>query len=185
MKSSRGVTLTETLMAVLVGSILSLAVTRLFTSGIQMTQKGTSHLTNVQNAAILMTQIERDLERTEKILALETKAGGEAQVQFEIISNEGRMNVSYRPAPGNLGYIRAQDKIKGSGGGETVSHTYCKGLQARVSMALTKIDETTGVSVSIFVKTMTGSGEEEILRRFVFCPNLLENRIITTFGWKF
>jgi len=56
-----GVTLLELMMAVFIGSLLSVALTRLLSSGLKISQKGASHLTNVQNASILLGQIGRDL----------------------------------------------------------------------------------------------------------------------------
>lgn len=185
MTNRRGVTLTELLIAVLIGSVLSLAITRLFTSGIRITQKGTSHLTNIQNAAILMAQIEKDLERAEKMLSLETPKAGEAKAHLEIISPEGRLSVLYQPTGDRYGYRRDQSLIDGPGTGETISHLFCQGLLAHVSMQKSMIGEVTGVSIEIRVKSGTGSGEEETLKRFVFCPNLISNRRITTFDWKY
>ncbi|MFZ2960705.1 MAG: prepilin-type N-terminal cleavage/methylation domain-containing protein [Candidatus Ozemobacteraceae bacterium] len=170
----RGVTLAEVMVAVLIGSILSLAVTLIFSGSVRMTQKGTSHLTNIQNAAILMTQIEQDLERGTVFSSPANTAGLSTQLEVKLEDETGVSPAMYSPAPENKGYNRTF---------QNTTHTFCRGLYVDLQFQKTQIQGKTGFFVKIKVRGIQASGEENTLQRFIYCQNFPENRKKVTFNW--
>lgn len=183
--SSRGFTLIEIVMAVLLGSILFLALTRLLSSGMRVSQKGSSHLTNMQSAAILLSQIESDLA-----LAVELDTGGagtpgasvetfalKAALQTSNASVPQSLPLKYQPSDGHLGFERRQ--------AEAEPYRFCAGLQTRVTLRRVVVPATghLGALIEVRVKTPPLGTEEAVVARFVPCPNLPANRDLAAPGW--
>ncbi|HNW36968.1 MAG TPA: hypothetical protein PKM25_18660, partial [Candidatus Ozemobacteraceae bacterium] len=66
----RAFTLVEICISVLLASIIIYAVTRLLSKGMETSTKGAAHLTNVQSTAILLSQIEDDIQRAVDLSAM-------------------------------------------------------------------------------------------------------------------
>ena len=180
----RGFTLVEIVMAVLLGSLLFLVLTRLLSGGVRITQKGSSHLTNAQAAAILLGQVESDLGLA---LTLETPAGSgpveEFKIQAAISSSNAALPqqslIVYQPAPASLGVDRRQ--------GDTEPHRFCAGLHTRLTLRRVSVPASghQGCLVEVRVKTPPQGTEEAVFSRFIPCPNLPANREAATPGWTF
>lgn len=175
---SRGVTLIEISMAVLIGAILSLAVTRIFSSGIKISQKGSSHLTNMQNASILMSQLEQDLCRAIEFFNLEPGGESANKIEMKILSEDGERKVSYFLLDDKTGVRRT---VAG-GAGTPQSYVFCRNLKVEFFISA-KEGNSLGFSAIVMVRTLAKSSEEAVLRRFIFCPNLPKNRNKVTGVW--
>jgi hypothetical protein len=182
----RAITLIEVIMGVLIGSLLLAGVSRMFLSGLKISQKGSSHLTNVQAAAILLNQIEEDLEMATELPSLETpvdsiqfKVAGVAENQPQI----GTSTIDYSSPPEGLGYSRT---ILEYGDTTPRTHVFCQGLLVRVrfeSLVLPGPPPQKSFMVDVSVKSPKGT-EENAFRRFVYCFNLPENSQWRNFGWN-
>ncbi len=180
--SGRGFTLIEIVMAVLLGSILFLALTRLLSSGMRVSQKGSSHLTNMQSAAILLSQIESDLALA---VALDAGTAASAVDTFSLEaavspSNSGvpqSVVLKYQPAAQHLGYERRQ--------ADAEPYRFCSGLLTRVTLRRVVVPTTghQGALVEVRIKTPPHGSEEAVVSRFVPCPNLPTNRTRAAPGW--
>ncbi len=173
----RGVTLSEILIATLIGSLLSLAITRLMTSGIRISHKGSSHLTNVQNAAILMSRMEQDIERAGRI-----DLPREDEMVIEMKEGPGKARVAYGPAPENLGYTRTFTPV-GDGSPPRV-HPFARDLNVHVKIRGQAIGARRAYFVEILVSSHPSGTEEHVLKRLIYPCSLKENLEADRFGWK-
>jgi prepilin-type N-terminal cleavage/methylation domain-containing protein len=176
-----GVTMIELLMALLIGSILSLAITRILSVTFAVSVKGSSHLTNAQNAAVLLARLEDDLSQAVQILSDDTNPEA---LQLKIISLKGEESVSYLPASEHRGTVRTAG-IAGAaeGGGGTQTSTYCRGLPTQVRFQPQLIDGRQVFFVEISVQSPKGL-ETYRVRRLFYCSNLAQNKALITGDWN-
>lgn len=176
------VTLIEAVLTILIGSILFIALTKIFSSGLMISQKGTSHLTNVQAASILMNQIEKDIS-----LSTNFSAEGDG-FSCTIIDDFGAKcqmalaTVKYQTFPDNIGITRTQD----SSGDKDRNHVFCEGLLVHVKWEKVQIpqNQKTGFFVEISTSKPPSGTEKNTLRRFIYCYNLETNRQKITKSWQ-
>lgn len=200
MRGRRAVTLIEVMLAVVIGAVLSVALTRLLSSGMRISQKGAAQLTNVQNAAILAAQIERDLERAD---TLTPGPDADGAMTLEILTPTGPARVIYRLTPNRDGVSRIFQAAAtgGPAGGSTPAptpvppgppatggadgpvHVFCRGMFTGLQWRWAEVGGRVGLSVRIIVRTAMTGGEEFRLQRFYHCPNLPDNRSRTTGDW--
>ncbi len=184
MTQRRAFTLVETLVAIVVGTLLFLGTLRMFTSGMSSSQKGAGHLTNMGAAAVLLAQLEDDFQQAVKING---PARGEtaenASVDIVNPENGGTTTIVYQATPGAGGGY--QREIGGGSGG---SHTFCRGLGVECKIARVEVPAGSGregVWVVLRTWTLPHRTEETRLQRFIACPNLDENRKAAQPGFTF
>ncbi|NLI78310.1 MAG: prepilin-type N-terminal cleavage/methylation domain-containing protein [Candidatus Riflebacteria bacterium] len=175
--SRRAVTLIEVMVAVLVGGILSVALTRLLTSTIRVSQKGSSHLTNVQAAAILVARLEMDLVQAESVTI--TPDGG---LDLAVRTGAGTMPVRYRPGEDQIGYIRRIPAAAAAGGEE--AHPYARDQKVEVTLTPAATPPRRGFFLEVRVRSHPSGAEEHVIRRFIYPTMLPENREQDSLGWK-
>jgi type II secretory pathway component PulJ len=179
-------TLVEVIITLVIGAMLILALTRIFSSGIQTSQKGSNHLTNMQAASLLLSQMEKDFSA----LTMIRTAAGDASGKFscDIASDYGSRGmpasatIIYEPEPGQIGFRRTE--VLGSTSGSKV---FARDLavQVRWDRLVVSPGGRIGFAVEISVSTPPGMTEKNTLRRFVYCYNLPENRGKSPQNWKF
>lgn len=174
--SRRAVTLIEVMVAVLVGGILSVALTRLLTSTIRVSQKGSSHLTNVQAAAILVARLEIDLVQAESVTI--TPDGG---LDLAVRSGAGPVPVRYRPGEDQIGYIRRAPAA--APGGEE-AHPYARDQKVEVVLTPAATPPRRGFFLEVKVRSHPSGAEEHVIRRFIYPTMLPENREQDSLGWQ-
>ncbi|HNV70774.1 MAG TPA: prepilin-type N-terminal cleavage/methylation domain-containing protein [Candidatus Ozemobacteraceae bacterium] len=187
-RSTHGFTLIEIVTAVLLGSILFLALTQLLSSGMRVSQKGSSHLTNMQAAAILLSQIESDLALAVELDTGATSAPGAADTPVEVFSIKIAVSPSnvatphtlllkYQPSESRLGFERRQ--------ADAEPYRFCAGLQTQVTLRRVVVPTTghRGALIEVRVKTPPLGTEETVVARFVPCHNLPANRALAAPGW--
>lgn len=194
MSGNRGFTLVETMVAVLLGSLLLMAVTKIFSGGVRMTQKGSSHLTLAQGAGMLMAQIEKDLTS-----AVTLPEAGLAWKMAGNVGEKGRiatMAVQYELLPDKPGGVRRKAAPESSGSpaagspaaGTPVIHTFCSGLATSLELKSADVGsrKARGYVVTIKVQGNSGvaGGESLELRRFIFCYNLPANHQMLNGYWR-
>lgn len=168
----RAVTLLETLIAVGVGALLVIGLTRVLTGSLRSSLLGSNRLTNAQNAAVLLNQLEHDLALA---LALDVPTEGEGVAQLRLprpsgppLPELGRV-VLWRPGEDGKGCRRDEDGV---------AHLFAPGLLVQVRLRRFTVPESglLACDVAVSVRSWPGGGEEETLRRVVLCRNLVANR---------
>ena len=185
-RSRWGATVAELLIAAVIGAILSLAITKLFFSSVRVSQKGMAHLTNIQSAALLVTQIEQDFRRAAGIQPPPPDMpGGLLQITGE--DEAGLLTVVYANTTDRKGVLRRLTRVLTTPDApdQTTGHVYCQGLPVVIDFTPVTISGKTGYSVAMQVKAPGPGGEEVRLKRLFACPNLPENRRQITLDWTF
>ncbi len=176
-----GVTLMELLLSTLIGSIILMAAYRLLSSGIRHSTKGAAHLTNVQTTALLMSQIEDDLERTCDVglmKAQESQASATVTIVEEATSGLSTAIIKYQKGIGNLGMMRIREK-----GAAIESHAFCRDLML-LDCSFTRLNlPDGGIGFQVFLKTGTPPKGTEVfeMTRFIYCRNHASNSVMI--GW--
>ncbi|MDD3147820.1 MAG: type II secretion system protein [Candidatus Riflebacteria bacterium] len=168
----RGITLIEVSIGVFIISILMAAVMNLFGAGMRGSTKGMAHLTNMEAAAILMSQIEYDLLRAVKLL--DPSPGDSDKVaRWEILTGNGNGTIIY-----NLVDNGIERKLDGGTGDQ--KYVYCKGLDVKLAFRHVTFAATPGspekagmwVEVSVATPKKIGSSEEFKMKRLILCRNI-------------
>lgn len=184
----RGVTLVEMMVAVLLGSLMLMAITRIFSGGVRMTQKGSSHLTLAQGAGMLMAQVEKDLTLAVSLPEGSSGLSWKAAGNLEGMGQVATMSIQYEILPFKPGGVRRRAVPLSAKAGTENTHTYCAGLDARLELRRVDVGSRAcrGYVVTISVKTDSGvaGGESLELRRFIFCYNLPANHQTLSGYWR-
>lgn len=183
-KQRHGVTLIEVMMAVAVGAILSLAVTRLFSSGIRISQKGSGHLTVLQSGAILMAQLEQDIARADAWNCPADLSLPDSEIALTIQTSEGKRSAKYSLLPDQSGVQRSEGPESATGGSPPdQTHVFCRGMNVDFTVKSHVVKHGLGFFIDLTVRTPQRKSEEANLRRFIFAPNLPENRRLANGNW--
>ena len=181
--SKAGFTMVELSIGVILGALIILAVTNLFSGGLKTSTKGSAHLVNLQAASILLAQIEEDLQRTSEI-NYPTAGSTETSINVKLETIEEKqtgtvspVSVMYEQATGGGGVKRIRDE--GTGPQE---HVYCRNLKVNIAFRRVELPEgRTGLWVRLNTANPKGS-EEFTLERFFFCPSKIGNNELA--GWQ-
>ena len=169
---NKGITLIEVCVGVLIISILMAAVMNLFGAGMRGSTKGMAHLTNMEAAAVLMSQIEYDLLRAVKLL--DPAPGVSDRVaRWEITTNSGTGTIIY-----NLLDNGIERKLDGTS--DDQKYVYCKGLDVKLAFRHVTFASSPGsgekagmwVEVSVATPKKLGSSEEFKMKRMILCRNI-------------
>ncbi|MDD2999812.1 MAG: type II secretion system protein [Candidatus Riflebacteria bacterium] len=174
-KASRGITMVEITIGVLIISILMAAVMKMMGAGMRGSTKGMAHLANMEAAAVLMSQIEYDLLRASSIV--DPPAGEKAEVaRWDILTNEGsgKSTIIYNLL--NNGIERKLDS-----GSEKHDYIYCKGLDVKLAFRHVKFDDAAAtafrsgmwVELSVASSKKSNNNEEFKMKRLILCKNIL------------
>lgn len=170
-RQRRAFTLVEAVVGAIILAVIMLIVTQLFSSSMRNSMKGTSHLNNIQAAALLMGGLEHDIRRAHELQI----GNGRIQVKFWDDIRRGAFvpeTVVFRENPGDMGLTR-------EAGAET--HVFCQGL----------LVEPVGTGTPMFALAPFAGGKQGVLirmrisspkrtepfdiERVVYCENTASN----------
>lgn len=168
-------TLVEMSVGLLAASLIVLTIMKLFSSGMTGSQKGLSHLANMEAANILMSQLEYDLTRAKEITdpATGEKASSARWVMISEKSDEAVVTYQIMDKTIQRGLVE---------GSKSIAYTYCKGLQSEITFERVKfIDSKTkaekeGMWINLKVsspKKGVGELEEFQLKRLIMSKNII------------
>lgn len=172
----------ELSIGVVLGAIVLLAVSNIFSGGLKSTTKGTAHLSNLQASSILFGQIEEDLQRTSEIIypaagsnetSLNVKLETVEENQVGIIAP---VSIMYELVSGGIGVKRIRDE-----GGGPLEHVFCRNLKVEIGFRRAELP---GGKIGLWVKLKTSNpkgSEEFYLERFFYCPGKAGSMVA---GWQ-
>lgn len=179
----RAFTLVEITISVLLGSIIIIALTRLLSKGMEQSTKGTAHLTNVQSTALLLSQIEDDIQRAVDLSGM-SAGSEEVSAVMEILEDSAtgltQTSVTYERNPSSQGLTRK--RVPKSGPSD--EHTFCRDLMV-LGNKFTRIDlpdNRMGFRVYLKVGTPPKGTEVFEVNRFIYCSNHASNTVVQ--GWQ-
>jgi hypothetical protein len=171
-----GITLIEAVVSAAIAAVIFLAVSRMMVSALQMSKTGSSHLTNLLAADIVLQQILIDLKQATAIVSDETQlAAGNLELEklyWESDSaNPGLSAVSYHLPEDGRGLIRSSE------GND--HHLYPDRL-IKLSCQLVRVEPQNAavLLVDLEVSTPPDTTEQHRFRRFVYLDSLPENRAL-------
>ncbi|MGM0600154.1 MAG: PilW family protein [Candidatus Rifleibacteriota bacterium] len=171
----RGITLVEACIAALLLSIVMAVVMNMFAGGLKGSNKGMAHLTNMQTAALIMSQIEYDLMRATSLNdpAIENS---ESDARWQITNQDGSTStIIYRLADG----LERQEDNSLTGQSK---HVFGRGLNLSALFRQLQFNlpannrSKSGMWVEITVSSDEDNNEEFKSKRLIVCRNL-ENSI--------
>jgi prepilin-type N-terminal cleavage/methylation domain-containing protein len=182
--TTKGFSLTETMIALVLGSLLIIALFHTFSGGIGSMQKGGSHLSNMQSAAIILAQIEKDLALMTSFL--QNHGDATAGVSWELVDDFGQSGqvgtatVRYDAGPGQRGYRRTLAQ-----GAQSTSHVFSSDLFVEVQFTKVTVPPTNraGYCVEVAVSRPPDRAEKNTLKRFIYCYNHPQNFSQQTHQW--
>ncbi len=179
----RAFTLVEICISVLLASIIIYAVTRLLSKGMETSTKGAAHLTNVQSTAILLSQIEDDIQRAVDLSAMGPGAA-EPSAKIDILEESPagltQAAIIYEREPTGRGMTRKRAPKTGT----PEEHTFCRDLMV-LDNAFTRVDlpdNRMGFRVYLKIGTPPKGTEFFEVNRFIYCSNHASNSVLT--GWQ-
>lgn len=170
----RGITLIEITVGVLIIGVIFAVVFNIFGVGLRGSHKGMAHLTIMEGAAILLSQIEYDLLRA---YALTDPADGAADkdARWEIFTDDssGKGIVMYNLL--NDGIERTLEI-----GGTANKHVYCRGLKVGLKFHHISLPDTESsvrkvgmwVELSVATPEKFGTAEQFSMKRLIICKNI-------------
>jgi prepilin-type N-terminal cleavage/methylation domain-containing protein len=179
--TKRAFTLVELIVAALIAVLMLTAVYKLMSNWMRSSVKGTSHLSNIQVAVLISSQIEHDLQRATSI---DINADGfQIRTLEDIGNNRKELNVTYEKIADNEGLRRI---VNDSGG---IIHEKLLGENFRVNEVngesiLQKIsfpDERFAIKI-LFEVASPKNEEPHVIQKMIFCQNCRENLMIR--DWK-
>lgn len=175
-KMKKGLTLIEICIGVVIVSLLMVTVMKLLGTGMSGSQKGLSHLANMEAASILMSQIEYDLMRAYE---LTDPPVGEKSIsaRWKMLTDETIPDTTATVTYQNLDEAVKRTLIEN---GSTLEHTYCSGLKTVISFEKVRFTdpktggEKQGLWINLSVaspKKISGETEKFELKRLIMCKN--------------
>lgn len=179
----RAFTLVEIAVSVLLASIVVYALSRLLSKGMETSTKGAAHLTNVQSTAILLSQIEDDVQRAVDLSSMQP-GSEEPSAKIGILESDGsgltQSSIIYERPPSNRGLIRKHIPTAGS----PEEYVYCRELMV-LDTRFTRVDlpdNRMGFRVHLKIGTPPKGTEVFEVNRFIYCTNHASNSLIP--GWE-
>jgi len=174
----RAFTLVEAIVGAIILAAIMLMVTRLFSSSMKNSMKGTSHLNNIQAAALLLGRLEHDVRRATDLQI----DNNQIQITLWDDIHQGAFvseTVVFHENPDHIGFSRQI-------GAE--SHAFCQGLVVeavgtgtpiftRAPFAASKV----GVLVRLRISSPKRTEPFEI-ERVIYCENIASNTSLP--GWQ-
>lgn len=173
--NKKAFTIVEISVGLVVASLILVVIMKLFSTGMTGSQKGLSHLANMEAANILMSQIEYDVTRAHKISdpAIGSKA---SSARWTILSDEAEeTTVIYQIIGEN---VKRSFVEKSS----TKDHTYARGLKTEISFERVEfVDKVTkakkeGMWINLTIaspKQGVGKLEKFTLKRLIMSKNII------------
>ncbi|PKL47759.1 MAG: hypothetical protein CVV42_12110 [Candidatus Riflebacteria bacterium HGW-Riflebacteria-2] len=169
-----GITLIEAVVSAVIAALIFVAVSRMLVSAMQMSRTGSSHLTNLLAADIVLQQLLLDLKQATAIVSDDTQlAAGNLELEklyWESDSaNPGLTAVSYHLPEDGRGLMRSS---------EGSDHRFYPDRLVKLTCKRIKVAPHNAIGLIIDLKVSTPPDETELhsFRRFVYLESLPENR---------
>ena len=170
-----GITLVELTIGIVIVSLIFVVVINIFGAGLRGSNKGMAHLTIMEGAAILLSQIEYDLLRASVIL--DPAAGSSDKVaRWEMLLDgaSGQGIISYNLV--DSGIERNLDVA-----GDQHKHVYCRGLKVGLQFHHVSMPDPENsaqrvgmwVELSVAAPEKFGTSEEFSMKRLIICKNII------------
>ena len=181
-RRQKGFTMIELTMAILLASIILVAVSRMFSGGLKSSVKGSAHLNNIQTSSVFLGQLEMDLKKTSDIVFPANEEGDPSEnIKLEILEDApagglATASVIFSLTESGEGVKRMQDS-----GGDQSEHIFCRGL--KVNLGFRRIELPNGqLGLLVKLRTKNPRGPEEFtIERFILCEGLKKGD--SPIGW--
>jgi hypothetical protein len=165
--------------------LLLAVLTRLFSWGLRSSAKGSAHLTNVQAVAILLSQLEQDVQRAHLVQV----SSDSLRLKVTEEDANGRIihpppEILYEATPQRTGFTR-QRLVPGQG---PQSHVFCRDLVVDYAQGHPFFRQVPfpegriGIQVCLKVTAPPPNQETFEIERLIFCGNPSANVFIS--GWQ-
>jgi len=181
-----GFTLVEVTISVFLGALVLAGLSRLLSSSLKMTNKGSAHLTNVQATAIFLRQLVEDARRACDLSQMPENQDG-TSAKFDILEESemgglATSSIIYEISQGARGIIRKNAPPPGAES-TPVTHTFCRDLLILNCgfRHVNLVGGGKGIYVSLKIGTPPSGSEEFEIKRFILCRNHASNTFLL--GW--
>ncbi len=169
-----GITLIEAVVSAAIAALVFVSVSRMMVGAMQMSRTGSSHLTNLLAADIVLQQTLLDLKQATAIVSDDTQlAAGSLELErlhWESDSaNPGLRSVQYRLPEDGRGLIRTS---------EGSDHRYYSDRHVQLAFKRVKVGthKAAGLIIDLKISTPPDQTEQHSFRRFIYLESLPENR---------
>jgi len=183
MKHRKAFTLVEISICVLLGAMVVFTLIRMFSGGVKSSAKGSAHLTNIQAASILLSQIDTDFRKTVDILYPQS-GNVDPSLNIKLQAQEGftgtidSVSIIYEAAASGKGVKRIWDDNSGPS-----EHVFCRNLSTDISFRRMEFPNGT---LGLWAKLKTknpGGVEEFVVERFFNCLSQQQNSYLKGWNW--
>lgn len=171
-----GITLAEMAIGLIIISIIFVVVFNVFSIGLRGSNKGMAHLTIMEGAAILLSQIEYDLLRA-SVVKDPADGASDKDARWEILLDDssGKGTIMYNLL--DEGIERTIDAA-----GKQYKYVYCRGLKVAMKFQHVTLPDPAnaqkkvGMWVELTVEAPEKFGTEEkfSMKRLIICKNILD-----------
>lgn len=172
----KGITLVEMVLGLIIISIIFVVVFNVFSIGLRGSNKGMAHLTIMEGAAILLSQIEYDLLRA-SVVKDPAAGASDKDARWEILLDDssGKGIIMYNLL--DEGIERTIDA-----GGKQHKYIYCRGLKVALKFQHVTLpdpanaQQKVGMWVELNVEAPEKFATEEkfSMKRLIICKNILD-----------
>mgnify|MGYP000871808296 CR=1 FL=1 len=173
-RKKSGITLIEAVVSAAIAAVIFVAVSRMLVTAMQMSRTGSSHLTNLLAADIVLQQILLDLKQATAIVSDDTQlAAGNLDLEKHYweddSANPGLSAVSYRLPEDGRGLMRSS---------EGNDHRYYPDRSIKMTFKRVKVEPNNalGLIIELKISTPPDETEQHSFKRFVYLESLPENR---------
>lgn len=129
-----------------------------------------------------MGQMEIDFSKANKVILGEAEMGEISNIQLEVPVQNGISKITYSPMQGKRGFSRRYSGL-GATTENPEAHVFCQEIFVKVNLKELKRKEKKGFFLEIQTSKNPNGGEASVLRKFLYCQNIPENRKKVTFQW--
>lgn len=175
LRRRNGITLLELVIGLVIVSIIFVVVFNIFSVGVRGSNKGVAHLTIMEGAAILLSQIEYDLLRA-SLLQDPSPGAADKNARWKMLLDD--------PADsGTIMYNLLDHGVERSlvVGSDHHKHTYCRGLKVDLQFRHVSLPDPANslqkvgmwVELSVVAPEKFGTTEKFSMKRLIICKNII------------
>lgn len=174
-RKRKGITLIELVIGLIIVSIIFVVVFNIFSVGVRGSNKGIAHLTIMEGAAILLSQIEYDLLRASLLQdPLPGVADKVARWEIPLDNPTGKATIMYNLLDNG---VQRTEVV----GGDQLKHVYCRGLKVDIQFRHVCLPDPTSslqrvgmwVELSVVAPEKFSTTEKFSMKRLIICKNII------------
>lgn len=171
-----GITLIEAIISTVIAALIFVAASRMMISAMQISRTGSSHLTNLLAADMVLQQILQDLKQATALVSDETQlATGNLELEKHYWENDSAnpslSAISYRLPEDGRGLLRKSEGEEHRFYPDRRFNLTCRRVETGPQHAV-------GLLLELSVSTPPEETEKHIFKRFVYLESLPENRAL-------